>query len=75
MAKYLNKYRIPTSRLKGWDYRRDSAYFTTICTKNRRYPFGEVINKEIRLNEIGKLAHQFWNEIPKHFPQVVLVNF
>ncbi len=27
------------------------------------------------LNEIGKLAHQFWNEIPKHFPHVVLGEF
>lgn len=26
-----------------WDYRRDGAYFITICTKNRVRYFGEVI--------------------------------
>lgn len=33
--KYLNKYRIPSNRLQGWDYGDDGIYFITICTANK----------------------------------------
>ena len=73
--KYLNKYRIPSARLKNWDYRNDGAYFITICTKNRTHFFGNIENGKMQLSEMGKLAHQFWQEIPKHFPFVQLDAF
>lgn len=73
--KYQNKYRIPSARLKNWDYASNGAYFITICTKNRKHYFGEIANGEMDLSPIGKLAHQFWNEIPAHFPFVELGNF
>lgn len=77
--KFQNKYRISSSRLKNWDYGKNGAYFITICTGNKKHFFGEIIvvdNKnEMQFNEIGKLANQFWSEIPKHFPFVELGNF
>lgn len=72
---YQNKYRIPSSRLQHWDYRSDGAYFITSCTQNRRHYFGEIENNEMQLNTIGKLAHQYWEEIPQHFPHIELGNF
>lgn len=33
--------RKPT-RLKGFDYSQNGAYFVTICTKNRKMLFGDV---------------------------------
>lgn len=33
-------------RLKGFDYTSDSDYFITICTANRKYLFGEIINSD-----------------------------
>lgn len=73
--KYQNRYRIPSARLKNWDYTSKGAYFITICTKNRKHYFGSITNGTMQLSTIGELAHQFWNEIPHHFPFVSLGNF
>ena len=73
--KFRNKYRISSARLQNWDYGWDGAYFITICTKNRRHYFGEIINSEMHLKETGKLAEKFWLEIPDHFPFIELGNF
>ncbi len=75
--KFKNKYRISSTRLKNWDYRNNGAYFITICTKNREHFFGEInpASGTMQLNEIGKLAEQFWFEIPMHFPFVALGEF
>jgi REP element-mobilizing transposase RayT len=73
--KYQNKYRIASARLKNWDYRTNAAYFLTICTKNMTHYFGKIINGKMELSPIGELAHQFWAEIPQHFPFVKLDAF
>lgn len=62
--KFKNKYRIKSARLKGYDYSQSGMYFVTICTKNRREFFGEVINGEIALNEIGKIVENEWLQTP-----------
>ncbi len=49
-----------------WDYRRDGAYFITICTKNRVRYFGEVIEGKMELSSLGVIANTLWNEIPEH---------
>ncbi|MFC6096659.1 transposase [Flavobacterium qiangtangense] len=73
--KYLNKYRIPSARLQSWDYSNNGAYFITICTKSRKHYFGKILKGEMQLSDIGKLAVQFWLEIPNHFQSVELGNF
>jgi len=73
--KFRNKYRISSSRLQNWDYGSNAAYFITICAKNRRHYFGGIMNDEMLLNETGKLAEQYWLEIPTHFPFIELGNF
>jgi len=73
--KYQNRYRIPSARLQSWDYGNNGFYFITICTAHRINFFGEIINHEMILNDIGHLAFHFWNEIPAHFPFVHLGNF
>lgn len=75
MEKFQNKYRIESTRLRNWDYGSNAAYFITICTKNRTRFFGEIDDKEMVLNAIGKLAKFYWIEIPKHFPFIALGNF
>jgi REP element-mobilizing transposase RayT len=37
--------------------------------------FGNIKNGIMQLSEIGKLAEQYWLEIPNHFPFVELGNF
>lgn len=73
--KFKNKYRISSARLQTWDYSNNGAYFITICTQNRHHFFGNINNGIMQLSEIGKLAEQFWYEIPNHFPMVELGNF
>ncbi len=72
---YQNKFRIASARLQNWDYGRNADYFITICTKNREHFFGEILNKKMQLNENGKIAEQFWTEIPDRFPFIELGNF
>jgi REP element-mobilizing transposase RayT len=83
MDKFQDKYRIPSARLPHWDYGSNGSYFITICTANRFHYFGEIVKNvvetrliaSLRASESGKLAHQFWLEIPNHFPYVELGHF
>ena len=75
MTLFKNKYRIEPARMDGYDYSSEGAYFITICTKERECFFGEIINEEMHLNDLGETANQYWVEIPKHFPTVELGEF
>jgi putative transposase len=59
-------------RLKGYDYSRAGLYFITICTHNRQWLFGEIVNRQMILNDAGKIARECWIKIPEHFPNAVL---
>lgn len=72
LDKYQNKYRIASARAPFWDYAWNAAYFVTICTKNRKYWFGDVVDGKMELSEIGRIADTLWREIPGHFPFVAL---
>ena len=60
MAKFQNRYRIESTRLKNWDYGSDAIYFVTICTQHREHFFGEIANGKMELNEIGELVQNEW---------------
>jgi len=74
-SKFQDRYRIPSTRLQNWDYGWNAIYFITICASDREHCFGKVSNKTMELSEIGLLAHQFWCEIPDHFPFICLDAF
>ena len=69
---FKNKYRIPFTRLKGWDYSKDGYYFVTICVKNKICLFGRINKGKMMFTEIGRIAFKCWQEIPEHFPFVRL---
>jgi putative transposase len=69
------KFRKSQFRRPDWDYRKDGAYFITICTKNRLHFFGEIKNRQMNLSAIGKIAKACWEEIEVHFPNVRLAEF
>ena len=71
-ATILNRRSI---RLKGYDYSKKGLYFITLCCEKRRQMFGEIINGKMELNEAGKTAHNCWQAIPDHFPNVQLEEF
>lgn len=47
-------------RLKGYDYGQNGAYFVTVCTHNREYLFGDIVNGEMALNEYGQIVWDEW---------------
>jgi len=59
-------------RLKHHDYSEDGAYFVTICTSNRDYHFGDVVEGKMILSAYGHLATACWLLIPRHYRQVQL---
>jgi REP element-mobilizing transposase RayT len=73
--KYKQIYNPKSNRLQNYDYSSNWWYFITICTKDRQNYFGEIINWEIILNDIWKIAEKYYLEIPKHFPDVILDYF
>lgn len=62
-------------RLKGYDYSSPGEYFITICTRNRECLFGDVINGEMVLNDVGRIAKDFWYRIPERFDDIQLDAF
>lgn len=46
MEKFQNKYRIPSARLKGYDYGSHGLYFVTICTKEKTHYFGNIVESD-----------------------------
>lgn len=80
MDRFKNAFRIPSARLANWDYGSHGLYFVTICTKEKVHFFGEVnfdalfAESEtqniasLHYTEIGEIANQYWQKIPKHFP-------
>jgi putative transposase len=62
-------------RLKGYDYSTSGAYFITICTRDRVCWFGEVVDGEMRLNELGQRVRSVWQTLPRHFLNLTLDEF
>ena len=73
--RYDPKHHRRSIRLKGFDYTREGAYFVTICTQNQACLFGEIVNGQMQLNDVGEVADTCWRAIPEHFPKVVLDAF
>ncbi len=59
-------------RLQGFDYSSAGAYFVTIVAWHREFLFGEIVEKEIQLNKVGKIVQWEWLELPKRLSYVTL---
>lgn len=57
---YKNQYRIPSTRLKHWDYSSVGWYFVTICTYQKHCYFGNVVDGEMKLNQLGEIVYEEW---------------
>ena len=55
---FANKFRTKTTRLPEWDYSNAGGYFITICTQNKIRYFWEIINQEVRLNDIWRIVEE-----------------
>lgn len=75
MTQFKDKYRVESTRLKGWDYSSASLYFITTNTKNNINFFGKIENDKIILSSLGHIANDYWLAIPKHYPEFDIDQF
>jgi REP element-mobilizing transposase RayT len=67
--------------LPGYDDSQAGAYFITVCTQNRVMLFGEVgagfkpAPTDVRLNEMGTIVQQTWDDLPTHYHGIDLDAF
>ena len=69
----LAKRKLP--RLNRYNYSQTGYYFVTICTKDKLFYFGEIRNNFMQLNNLGIVAEECWQEIPKHFANAEIDHF
>lgn len=74
-SRFRQRYRIETTRLNGFDYSKPGSYFITICTKDRKPLFGEIIDEKIRLSETGIIVSECWSDLPNHYRNIILDEF
>lgn len=63
------------NRLKEWDYSSRGYYFVTMCSHDRSRMFGEIVEGEMVLNDLGVLVKNCWGQIPSHFEGVEIDEF
>ncbi len=76
-------------RLKNYDYSQSGAYFVTICTQNHICLFGDIVEGEMILNDLGRIVQEEWIKteqlrpnvscgkfvvMPNHFHGILIIN-
>ena len=89
MNLFKERYRVESSRLKGWDYTSVGYYFVTICTRNRECYLGNVVDGVMRLSPAGKIVDEEWQKtavirenvtldewvvMPNHLHGIIVIN-
>jgi putative transposase len=59
-------------RLNGYDYSTSGAYFITICTHEREYLFGDIVDGIMELNIFGNVARSHWQKLSQHHPNIII---
>jgi len=54
-------------RCPKYDYSLPGNYFVTICTKNRHPWFGEIVDGQMILSEVGKIVEKQWYWLEKQY--------
>jgi REP element-mobilizing transposase RayT len=70
MTLYKNKYRIESTRLPNYNYSANGYYFVTICTHKKFCYFGNIVDAQMQMSQVGKIAQKHWQDIPHHFNHV-----
>ena len=69
------KHRRRSIRLKHYDYSRSGAYFVTIVMKGRACLLGDIVDEEMRLNNIGHAVQDVWQNLVAHYARIELDTF
>jgi REP element-mobilizing transposase RayT len=66
-ARALRTHHRRSIRLPGYDYALPGAYFVTVCTHGHSGVFGEIINGDMRANDVGSMIIDWWKELGHKF--------
>ena len=72
MKKATELPRRKVTHLRTYDYSQLGCYFVTICTRDKRCLFGDIVADAMRLNAVGLLVEACWRAIENHYPNVFL---
>jgi len=72
---FADKFRVPSSRLKNWDYSTPGFYYVTICTLNHNSFFGKIENRKMNPSKSGSTIDDCWRKIPQQFNGIQLDAF
>lgn len=72
METHWGRYRIPSSRRRGWDYGAPAWYFVTICVRDRQRWLARVADGSFELTAAGEVVADRWQAIARIRPGVVL---
>ena len=61
--------------MQNWDYGWAGSYFVTICTRDKEYYFGDVVDGKMIMSGVGIIADILWHEIKNHGKNVELGEF
>ena len=75
ISQFKNEYRVESFRLSNRDYGANGWYYVTIKTKKGNHYFGQIQHAHMTLNELGRIVEKCWQEIPQHYPFVILDKF
>ena len=59
-------------RLPKYDYSQPGWYFVTLTTRNRSCLFGNLQNRQVVLNDAGRMIETTWKELPQYSSQIEL---
>ena len=57
-------------RVHEFDYSQPGAYFVTIVTHERKQLFGQIVDGEMVLNEIGMMVKEIVGGVPRHYQNI-----
>jgi putative transposase len=57
-------------RFKGYDYSSVGAYFITLCTQSNIRLFGNIIDGQLQLNQVGQMVTMWHNKLEHKFPDI-----
>lgn len=57
-------------RLGNYDYRRSGVYFVTLCTYRFAHVFGQIVDGNVELNDLGRLVEEEWTRTALIRPSV-----
>ena len=54
----IGKVERKSLRLKNYDYSSNGLYFITVCAYDKQHVFGKIVNGEVQLSQIGRIAEE-----------------